>query len=270
MLKERVITAIILATIVLLALLFLPSTVFAVLALIIIVGLGSWEWAALVGYRFMPQRLLAMLPTLVLALALLVLQPPLLPVLVVGVGLWVVILSLLWRYRQHTRFYREHLWLLPILGMLVLAIAWYALSHLNAQSVGYVLYIIGLVAVADIGAYFTGKRLGKVKLAPELSPGKTREGAYGALVLGSVWAIVGALVFQLSMGQSLAFVLLSLVVVVMSIAGDLFESMVKREAGVKDSGQILPGHGGILDRIDGLLAALPIFTLGLWWIVVGA
>lgn len=270
MLRERVITGLILVAIVLLALWFLPSTAFAVVALLVIVGLGSWEWAALVGYRFMPQRFLAMLPTLVLALALLLLQPPLIPILIVGAVVWGVILTLLIRYRQHTRFYRDKVWLLPILGVLVLTIAWYALSHLNAQSLGYVLYVIGLVALADTGAYFTGKRLGKIKLAPELSPGKTREGAYGALTLGALWAVGGSIVFKFSLGQSVAFIVLSLLVVVMSIAGDLFESMVKREAGVKDSGHILPGHGGILDRIDGLLAALPIFTLGLWWIVAGA
>ncbi|WP_020558815.1 phosphatidate cytidylyltransferase [Thiofilum flexile] len=269
MLKQRVITGIILVAIVLAALLLLPPTVFAVLSLVVIVGLGSWEWAALVGYRFMPQRLVAMLPTLVLALLLLLMQPPVMPVVVVGVMVWGGILGLLWHYRQHTRFYRDYLWLLPMLGILVLSIAWYALSHLNALSVGYVLYVIGLVAVADTGAYFTGKRFGKVKLAPELSPGKTREGAYGALALGTIWAIAGALVLGFSLGQSIAFVVLSLIVVIFSIAGDLFESMVKREAGVKDSGQLLPGHGGILDRIDGLLAALPVFSLGLWWIRSG-
>lgn len=267
MLKQRVITSIILAAIVLLALFFLPPTAFAAVALLVIVGLGSWEWAALVGYRFMPQRLLAMLPTLILALACLFMQPPLMPILGIGALMWMGILVLLTRYKQHTRFYRDYAWLLPILGMLVLVVAWYALIHLNAKSVLYVLYVIGLVALADIGAYFTGKRFGKVKLAPELSPGKTREGAYGALALGLLWGIGGAFVFKFTAGQTFAFVALSLVVVVMSIAGDLFESMVKREAGVKDSGHMLPGHGGILDRIDGLLAALPIFTLGLWWIV---
>lgn len=267
MLKQRVITGIILVAIVLLALLALPPAAFAVVSMVVIVGLGSWEWAALVGYRLMPQRLIAMLPTLLLALLCLFFQPPLMPLLVMALMVWVSILGLLVRYRQHTRFYRDNKGLLPVLGTLVLVLAWYSLIHLNTQSVAYVLYVIGLVAVADTGAYFTGKRFGKVKLAPELSPGKTREGAYGALALGTVWAVIWAIGLHFSMGQTLAFIALSLVVVVLSIAGDLFESLLKREAGVKDSGTLLPGHGGILDRIDGLLAALPIFTLGLWWIV---
>ena len=141
--------------------------------------------------------------------------------------------------------------------------------YLHSVHYGYVFYIIALVAVADIGAYFSGKRFGKTKLAPNLSPGKTREGVYGALVLALLWAILGAAIGGHGGFDGLLFVVFSMLAAVMSVLGDLFESLIKREAGAKDSGTLLPGHGGVLDRIDGLLAALPVFALGLLWIGVG-
>jgi phosphatidate cytidylyltransferase len=121
------------------------------------------------------------------------------------------------------------------------------------------------VAITDSGAYFTGKAFGRNKLAPELSPGKTREGMFGGVAGAVVWSILGAWFFDLPATDWLYFILLSLVVAFMSVSGDLFESLIKREAGMKDSGDILPGHGGILDRVDGLIATLPIFTLGIFW-----
>jgi len=128
-----------------------------------------------------------------------------------------------------------------------------------------VLYLIFLVAITDSGAYFTGKAFGKNKLAPELSPGKTREGMFGGVVGAVVWSVLSAWFFGLSSTDFFYFILLSLAVAFMSVAGDLFESLIKREAGQKDSGNILPGHGGILDRVDGLIATLPLFTLGIFW-----
>ncbi|HIP95232.1 MAG TPA: phosphatidate cytidylyltransferase, partial [Leucothrix sp.] len=128
-----------------------------------------------------------------------------------------------------------------------------------------VLYLVFLIAIADSGAYFSGKAFGKTKLAPELSPGKTREGMFGGLAGATIWSILGAAYFGLPTAGWLFFILLSMAVALFSVAGDLFESLIKREAGQKDSGSILPGHGGILDRIDGLLAALPLFTLGVFW-----
>ncbi|MEZ5454429.1 MAG: phosphatidate cytidylyltransferase, partial [Thiothrix sp.] len=130
-------------------------------------------------------------------------------------------------------------------------------------------YLITLIALADTAAYFTGRSFGKHKLAPDLSPGKTREGLSGAVVVTAVWASLGSFWLDVPVGQGAIFMVLSMFVVLMSVAGDLFESLLKREAGVKDSGQILPGHGGILDRIDSMLAAAPLFTLGLLWLLKG-
>ena len=123
----------------------------------------------------------------------------------------------------------------------------------------YVLYLILIVWFADSGAYFAGKRWGQRKLADKVSPGKTLEGVAGALLMSSIVSL--AYLFLESM--SFLFMLLCLFTVIVSILGDLFESLFKRQAGIKDSGQILPGHGGILDRIDSLTSAAPIFVMGL-------
>jgi phosphatidate cytidylyltransferase len=128
-----------------------------------------------------------------------------------------------------------------------------------------VLYLILLTASADTAAYFTGRRFGRTRLAPEISPGKTREGLLGA-VLGTLpLALLGMWALGVTPRLGVYFVLLCLVTVLVSVAGDLFESVLKREAGAKDSGTLLPGHGGVLDRIDSLTAAAPIFLAGLIW-----
>ena len=123
------------------------------------------------------------------------------------------------------------------------------------------LFLMVLIWVADVAAYFTGKRFGKHKLAPNLSPGKTLEGVAGAILFSSLFALAAS--FWLQAGhKSLLFVLVAQITVIFSIAGDLLESMYKREVGLKDSGTLLPGHGGVLDRIDSLTAAAPLFYTG--------
>ncbi|MEZ5478544.1 MAG: phosphatidate cytidylyltransferase [Thiolinea sp.] len=266
MLKQRIITAVILALLVASAIYLLSTPIFALVALFAMVGLGAWEWGILTGAAEGLPRMLAPLLPMLVAYLLLILGWPLSPILLLSVLVWGFIIWLLSRYHAGTSFYRDHPVILKSLSLLVLVPAWYALVNLHATHYGYVFYIIVLVACADIGAYFAGKRFGKTKLAPALSPGKTREGVYGGLLLSMLWAVAAALFLGLSAGQFLLFVLFSLLAVVMSVLGDLFESMIKREAGAKDSGTLLPGHGGVLDRIDGLLAALPIFTLGLLWV----
>ena len=128
-----------------------------------------------------------------------------------------------------------------------------------------VLYLILLVAIADSSAYFIGKRFGKNSLAPRLSPNKTLEGVMGAIAGATIWSILATVYFssEMSAPDWPFFILLSIVTAILSIAGDLFESLIKREANQKDSGALLPGHGGILDRIDSQLVALPFFTTGM-------
>jgi phosphatidate cytidylyltransferase len=129
------------------------------------------------------------------------------------------------------------------------------------------LFAFFLVWAADVGAYFAGRAFGRRKLAPKVSPGKTWEGVYGGVALALVVAaIAGTWLFELQGVRWLPFLLLCVAVVLYSIVGDLGESLLKREAGAKDSGTLLPGHGGLLDRIDSLLAALPAMALGLRWL----
>ncbi len=263
-LKQRVITGVVLIVAVLLGVLLLPNKFFAIASLIVLVSLGGWEWGRLVSLGDM-SRSFFVVGLLATALIAYVIKDLRWAFIVAGVIWWAIVLVLLAIYEQGNYLYKNNPWLLRLAAFLVLIPAWIALVTLHQHHPMLVLYLIFLVAITDSGAYFTGKALGKNKLAPELSPGKTREGMFGGVAGAVVWSIMGALFFGLPASDFLYFVLLSLVVALMSVSGDLFESLIKREAGIKDSGNILPGHGGILDRVDGLVATLPIFTLGIFW-----
>jgi phosphatidate cytidylyltransferase len=148
--------------------------------------------------------------------------------------------------------------------MVILVALWVALMGLRGDfGPGYVLFLLLLIWVADIGAYFAGRHWGQRKLAPVISPGKTWEGVWGATAAALAFALLGAAVLGIGTRWPW-FVAICMVTVGFSIIGDLFESMIKRQRGVKDSGSLLPGHGGVLDRIDSLTAAAPVFLLGLY------
>lgn len=263
-LKQRLVTGVILIAVVLLGVLLLPNTLFTIAALIVFVSLAGWEWARLVGLKEFKQGLFVA-ALLSVGLIVYVWGDMRWVAIVVGVLAWLGALVLLAMYEKGTDLYQQQAWLLRIAAFLILIPAWIALITLHQHYPVLVLYLIFLVAIADSGAYFSGKAFGKNKLAPQLSPGKTREGALGGLAGVVLWSILGALFFGLSVSDFFYFIFLSLAAGVLSVSGDLFESLIKREAGMKDSGTILPGHGGILDRIDGLLATLPLFTLGIFW-----
>ena len=263
-LKQRVVTGVVLIVAVLLGVLFLPNSLFAVVALIAFVSIGGWEWARLVGFTGQTRGLFVV-GLLMTALVAYLIKDLRWAFIVAGVIWWALALVLLAIYEQGTYLYKNNTWLLRLAAFLVLIPAWIALITLHLHHPLLVLYLIFLVAITDSGAYFTGKAMGKNKLAPELSPGKTREGMFGGVAGAVVWSILGAWFFDLPANEWLYFILLSLVVAFISVSGDLFESLIKREAGQKDSGNILPGHGGILDRVDGLIATLPLFTLGIFW-----
>lgn len=150
-----------------------------------------------------------------------------------------------------------------ICGALVLVPAWAALDYLYSQSPELLVFALLIVWFADIGAYFVGKGFGRVKLAPAISPGKTWEGVLGGLTAVTVLAAAGSAVFDIDVAVLVPF---CLAVTMLSIVGDLTVSMFKRTAGVKDSGSLFPGHGGVLDRIDSVSAAAPLFALALTWI----
>lgn len=153
-----------------------------------------------------------------------------------------------------------------ILGCVVLPPCWLALVQLHgipAYGPSYVFFLIGLIALADTSAFFTGRAFGKNKLAPAISPGKTWEGVAGAVIATAIFGGIGAWLFGMRGITLVAFSLVCAVTVLFSVVGDLFESLLKRQAGVKDSGTIFPGHGGVLDRIDGFTAGAPVFAFGL-------
>jgi phosphatidate cytidylyltransferase len=163
----------------------------------------------------------------------------------------------------------------------VLVPAWVGLNYLRSGEFKFaltdnnlllILYVFALVWVADIGAYFSGRKFGKAKLAPRVSPGKSWAGVWGGLAAVAVFSLVVSQAFGAGAGQSFALIIVSVVTAAVSVLGDLFESMLKRFRGIKDSSGLLPGHGGIMDRIDSLTAAIPIFTLlviQLGWLTVG-
>ncbi|AUN96386.1 phosphatidate cytidylyltransferase [Pseudazoarcus pumilus] len=262
MLKERVLTAAALVAGLLVALFLAPAFVWLLLVAIAC-ALAAREWAVLAGFRAGAGIGYAAFVALAC----------------VAAGAWVDAVpshGLLWLYGLAAGFWlviaplwMRHRWTLSGrataagVGLLVLLPAALALVHLRAVDVWLPLGAMGLVWVADIAAYFCGRRFGRVKLAPSISPGKTREGALGAVV---AVILVGLALYAFDDGvlhtlPLLGWVALLTLLTLLSIAGDLFESLLKRQAGLKDSGTLLPGHGGVLDRIDSLTSTLPVIGL---------
>lgn len=264
MLKQRIITALVLLPFALGGFFLLDGALFA-LFIGAVVSLGAWEWARLAGLTAQVRRVA--FAVLVAALLLgLYLVPVLAPwVLLCALIWWALATALVLGYPASGRYWAG----LPaklIIGLLILLPAWQGLVLFKQwpEANWLILAVMVLVWGADIGAYFSGRRFGKRKLAPQVSPGKSWEGVFGGL-LATLLICVGVAIYR---DWSFASLLLGLlgtaVVVLISVVGDLTESMFKRQAGVKDSSNLLPGHGGVLDRIDSLTAAIPVFAALLW------
>lgn len=273
MLIQRLLTALILIPLVLGSVYWLPTPLYAV-AVAVFILLGAWEWAQLGGLRTPVGYLLYALGIggLLLGAAWLLHQPSGSGFLLGLAGIWwLIALGRLchWPAPKRAALNRPKKLLLAA-GIPMLVPAWAALVwlHLPPYGVAYVLNLLVIVWLADTVAFFAGRRWGKQRLAPTISPGKTREGFYAALLATLLFAGGVALVQIQWQGwswqQGLFWVGLNGVTMIFSVVGDLTESLFKRQGGVKDSGALLPGHGGILDRIDSLLAAAPVFALGLW------
>jgi phosphatidate cytidylyltransferase len=270
-LRYRIISALVLVPLVVAAVLKLDVGNFALLAAMVVV-LGSWEWATLVPLRQLSMRVGYVVLTLaMLALTWKFAQREAL----VNSVLWLAMLwwlfALFWISRPAlgSGENASHASAKSVLGIGLLISTWLALVVLHSrpdQGPHWVLFVLVLVWVADSGAYFAGRQWGHTRLAPEVSPGKTWEGVLGALVACSLLAVGYAWFIGLQGPLLASFVLVCLVTVLFSVAGDLVESLMKRQRGVKDSGNLIPGHGGVLDRIDSLLAAMPVFLFGLRWI----
>ena len=264
MLKQRIITALILAPLALIGFFLLEGASFALFIGAVVV-LGAWEWARLAGFEAQRARVVFAAVVAVL-LFLLYLLPGLAPwILVAALLWWITATWLVLTYPESSTHWSTTLYKL-VIGLLILLPAWQGLVLIKQLPLGnwLILSVMVLVWGADIGAYFSGKAFGKRKLAPKVSPGKSWEGLYGGLVASLlITSVVG--VFR---GWSFSMFFFALVgaaiVVLISVVGDLTESMFKRTSGIKDSSNLLPGHGGILDRIDSLTAAIPVFALLLW------
>jgi len=261
MLAQRVLTAIPLAALIIWILLFQPTSVVFWL-LFLVTGIAGYEWAMLcqnskpfaIGYVVIIASLFWICFKLDVA--------GMRYLVYASVTWWILVTIIMFRYKpvQKQDF---SIWKLGV-GLLVVPSAALAMAllHEGRQGPQWLLYGLMLVWVADIGAYFSGKQFGRHKLAQAISPGKTLEGVIGAVVAVLVYTIVAAVYFRLDSTKTVSLLILSIPLTLVSISGDLFESILKREKGVKDSGKLLPGHGGMLDRIDSVLAAMPVFYLG--------
>ena len=259
-LRTRIITALILAAAFLAVLFWLPpaATVAVLTALVLA---GAWEWSAFLRVPAQPIRVAYVaLVGLLLPLAWYATGSPEGRNIILGVAVlwwlgafgWIVFAP-----RSVTA------WSAAVAGLLALVPAWVALVRLRLDQphgAEWVLFALLLVWVADIGAFFAGKRFGRIRLAPDVSPGKTWEGVFGGAAVSAMVAIAGGIWFAVPLYW---FLPLCLAVVAFSIVGDLTESLLKRFAGVKDSGTLFPGHGGVMDRIDSVTGAAPVLFLGL-------
>jgi phosphatidate cytidylyltransferase len=263
-LRQRVLTAVVLAALLLVVLFALPAVVTIFLIVLVVTG-GAWEWSAFLH----PERRRLRLAYVVF----------------VALGLYVA-----WQYTSGTEAFTLMLalaalwWVIAlgwvmfaptrggsvaaaIAGVVVLVPAGVALIRLRLEDNGAALVLFSLIVImaADVGAYFAGHRFGRTKLAPKVSPGKSWEGVIGGVIASLVVAAIGASLLEWPV---VPVMLLAAGAAAFSVVGDLTESLMKRHTGLKDSGRLFPGHGGVLDRFDSLSAGIPLFVLGL--IKVGA
>lgn len=263
-LRQRVVTAVLLICGLLLLLFLLPAAVSALALALVLLG-GAWEWGGFLGQAPKAAARVFYAAAIALLMALAWWATEVAPPLYRGV-LWAAAawwgVALVWLARFPTPIPRA---VIVGCGALVLVPAWLALAHVlfAADGAQWLLFVFVLVWAADIGAFFAGRAFGRVRLAPRVSPGKTWEGVLGGLVAAAAVAVAGAWWFAV---PATPFVALCLAVALISVVGDLTVSMFKRHAGLKDSSGLLPGHGGILDRIDSMTAAAPLFALGLAWV----
>ena len=262
MLKTRVITGTILGVLVLLAVFGISDKAF-MFATAVFTLLGAWEWSKLAGIETMLSRAVYLVAMLVLMWVAWYL--PLLFIAFIACLWWLLALYFIVNYPN-----KQTVWssinMRILMGLLVLIPFWLSINAIRSHPHGPLLLMFCFIMVwaADIGAYFAGRRFGKTKLMPKVSPGKSWEGFIGGLLLSMIVASIVSAVVDIHFSGWFLLMLFVILLNIYSVVGDLLESMLKRYCNVKDSGTILPGHGGILDRIDSLTAATPLFLLGLF------
>lgn len=287
MLKERVLSAIVMIILAVIALFWLSPLAFTI-GLSAIIVLGMWEWAQFAGFkRPIARAIVAFVVTCLLIFPIIAgtsyiqatrfLTDETTPLLFVGGFWWLIAFALVVSYPKSAEIWAKSVAAKFIFGFCTLipfligtlALRFYQYNLDEHQGTYLLLYVFLLVWGADSGAYFAGRAFGKHKLAPKVSPGKSWEGAIGGVITSAIIAVIflnvtPENVFGRELNTS-AFIVLSVITVAISILGDLSESMFKRQAGIKDSSNLIPGHGGILDRIDSLTAAVPVFAIGFFF-----
>ena len=269
MLRQRIVTALLLAPLVILLILLLPTPIFAVCLGITFLA-AMWEWTRLSGLKDAKVcAALLLFAAIILALLWWLRASPWLwpAVVMAGVAWWVVACFWLRHFAFGAAPTHENRNLKLLAGALVIIPAWVAGVMLHGSGPhGPFWAFLGMLLVwaADTGAYFSGRLFGKRKLAPQISPGKTWAGVYGAFVASALVVAVGGWLLGVRDVRLFGLMVVAVVTIASSIVGDLLESLMKRHANVKDSGTLFPGHGGLLDRLDSVFAALPVFALGKW------
>ncbi|MFK5894446.1 MAG: phosphatidate cytidylyltransferase [Pseudomonadota bacterium] len=278
MLLSRILTALILLPLAIAGILYLPTNYFAVVVAVIFI-LAAYEWTkiSLIGptYDLLFMSLIVFFMWFLWVSGLNEAER-FLSIIFISVIFWTSSIFFIVLFPRYRSLWSSILLLKFLVGFMVLIPSWYALILLknmqetqffNTQINGSELVLIMMIMIwtADTGAYFSGKKWGKSKLIPNVSPGKTKQGAYGAIISTCIAAVIFSFTFLTqNILSSFYIVLFTVLIVIISIVGDLFESMYKRNSGIKDSGKILPGHGGVLDRIDSLTSVAPIFYVLLY------
>jgi phosphatidate cytidylyltransferase len=281
LLKQRIITALILAPAAIAAIFYLPLIYFAIL-LLVIIGIGAWEWGPFMGFDTTTRRVGFVGTTLFLIAGIWTsvslndlwlnsgqLHSYALAVLWLAIAWWIFSAFLMFSYPNASSFWSKHRSVRGVFGWLTLVPTWLAFMVIRTNDyqvdtyhgAQLLMFLLLMVWSADIGAYFVGKAFGKTKLMPNVSPGKTFEGFLGGIASACILVAITAYILAWNQEQVITVLLVTVLITTVSVLGDLNESMFKRQAGVKDSGSILPGHGGILDRIDSLTATAPVFAL---------
>jgi len=258
MLKARFVTSVI-SLVILGIVLFVVSADVAKLVIAMVILAGAWEWSGFLNLAGNAARGFYVVMIGALMASLYFVVPEQTNALLLLACVWWLV-AFAWTFFFPTSIPVAVRW---IAGALVLVPLFIALVSLYEQSPRFLLLALLIVWVADMGAYFVGRQFGRVKLAPSISPGKTWEGVCGGLLAVVVLALIWAHYEDMKIAVLLPF---CLAVAALSVVGDLTVSMFKRTAGVKDSGKLFPGHGGVLDRVDSVAAAAPLFALGLNWL----
>lgn len=265
---ERIITALILVAVVL-SCMFVTTSNYPMYGLMILAVLGAgYEWFKLVPFTAEQSGIrakawgFAIVLSIIALFVFLSLQYLWILFWICSILIWLMSIYWVRHYPEYDAWYNKNL---IVVGALLIIAAVTAIFSLWSYSPWWLMYLFLLVWGADSGAYFVGRKFGMRKLAPLVSPNKSIEGLCGGILTSSIIIVTVSLLYlDLGLLPFISFLLLSLVTVMASVLGDLFESMIKRRVGVKDSGRIFPGHGGVLDRVDSLLAAAPIFAAGLF------